>query len=89
MSLSTNDSECCLCQTIHDSYIDKGQNPELFTRHQLEQTLADHQAVQKKVEAYKVRVVLNFCKGWSLDVPLPEPGVSWAAYPSSTEGISF
>lgn len=44
---------------FHGSYIDKGQNPELFTRHQLEQTVADHQAVQKKVEAYKVSIYLN------------------------------
>lgn len=36
------------------SYIDQGHNPELFTRHQLEQTVADHQAVQRKVQAYKV-----------------------------------
>ena len=35
-------------------YIDRGQNPDLFTRHQLEQSLADHQAVQQKVQAYKV-----------------------------------
>ena len=35
-------------------YIDSGQNPELFTRNQLKQTLEDHQAVQKKVQAYKV-----------------------------------
>ena len=36
------------------SYVDDSRNPELFTKHQLEKTLADHQAVQKKVEAYKV-----------------------------------
>ena len=34
--------------------MDDGRNPQLFTQHQLEKTLADHQAVQKKVEAYKV-----------------------------------
>ena len=37
-------------------YIDSGQNPELFTRNQLRQTLEDHQAVQKKVQAYKVLI---------------------------------
>ena len=36
------------------SYIDSGRNPELFTRHQLEQTLSDYEAVQRKVQAYKV-----------------------------------
>lgn len=35
-------------------YIDEGHNPELFTSHQLEQSLADYRAVQKKVQAYKV-----------------------------------
>ncbi|XP_065917461.1 mediator of RNA polymerase II transcription subunit 10-like [Dysidea avara] len=35
------------------SYIDEGKNPELYSKHQLEQTLAKHQAVGKKVEAYK------------------------------------
>ena len=40
--------------TYIPSYIDQGHNPELFTRHQLEQTVADHQAVQRKVQAYKV-----------------------------------
>ena len=39
------------------SYIDQGHNPELFTRHQLEQTLEDHEAVQRKVQAYKVYTV--------------------------------
>ena len=37
----------------HSSYIDSGRNPELFTRHQLEQTLSDYEAVQSKVQAYK------------------------------------
>lgn len=36
------------------NYVDDGRNPQLFTQHQLEKTLADHQAVQKKVEAYKL-----------------------------------
>ena len=43
-----------LPSSIHPSlhsYIDKGHNPELFTCHQLEQALADHQAVQHKVHA--------------------------------------
>lgn len=35
------------------NYIDSGRNPELFTRHQLEQTLSDYEAVQRKVQAYK------------------------------------
>ena len=35
------------------SYIDDGKNPELYSKHQLEQTLAKYQAVGKKVEAYK------------------------------------
>ncbi|CAI8032873.1 Mediator of RNA polymerase II transcription subunit 10 [Geodia barretti] len=35
------------------NYIDTGRNPELFTRHQLEQTLSDYEAVQRKVQAYK------------------------------------
>jgi len=39
---------------FHFSYIDEGKNPELYSKHQLEQTLAKHQAVGKKVEAYKV-----------------------------------
>ena len=39
-------------------YIDEGHNPELFTRHQLKQTLADHEAVQRKVKAYKVSIQL-------------------------------
>ena len=39
---------------MYFSYVDDGRNPQLFTQHQLEKTLADHQAVQKKVEAYKV-----------------------------------
>jgi mediator of RNA polymerase II transcription subunit 10 len=36
------------------NYVDEGRNPDLFTQHQLEKTLADYQAVQKKAETYKV-----------------------------------
>ena len=41
-------------QLFSSSYIDSGRNPELFTRHQLEQTLSDYEAVQRKVQAYRV-----------------------------------
>lgn len=43
----------CLDLTF-SRYIDEGYNPELFTRDQLEQSLADYNAVQQKVQAYKV-----------------------------------
>ena len=38
------------------SYVDDGRNPDLFTQHQLEKTLGDYQAVQRKTETYKVQV---------------------------------
>lgn len=41
------------------SYIDEGKNPELYSKHQLEQTLAKYQAVDKKVEAYKVTILIT------------------------------
>lgn len=45
---------------ILNSYIDEGKNPELYSKHQLEQTLAKYQAVGKKVEAYKVNCSITF-----------------------------
>ena len=48
----------CFFFILRRSYIDSGRNPELFTRHQLEQTLSDYEAVQRKVQAYKV--VMSF-----------------------------
>lgn len=44
------------------SYIDSGRNPELFTRHQLEQTLSDYEAVQRKVQAYKVWQITSIAR---------------------------
>ena len=44
---------------IYFSYVDEGKNPQLFTKDQLEKTLDDHKAVQKKVEAYKVRKIVQ------------------------------
>lgn len=40
--------------SIYLSYVDDGRNPDLFTQHQLEKTLGDYQAVQRKTETYKV-----------------------------------
>ncbi|XP_011408963.1 PREDICTED: mediator of RNA polymerase II transcription subunit 10-like [Amphimedon queenslandica] len=36
------------------NYVDDGRNPDLFTQHQLEKTLGDYQAVQRKTETYKM-----------------------------------
>ena len=55
------------------SYIDSGRNPELFTRHQLEQTLSDYEAVQRKVQAYKVCLANNLY--WKMFIWLFGPQV--------------
>ena len=52
-------------------YIDQGHNPELFTRHQLEQTVEYHQEVQRKVQAYKVSGHLSTATPTSSIPPRP------------------
>lgn len=44
---------------ISHSYVDDGRNPDLFTQHQLEKTLGDYQAVQRKTETYKVKEIFE------------------------------
>lgn len=80
-----NPALCCI-----NRYIDESHNPELFTCHQLEQSLADYRAVQKKVQAYKVCPII---KGWLghpklfiITISMREGGISEPSI-SNQEGL--
>ena len=45
-----------------DSYIDHGKNPQLYTKHCMEKSLARNESVKGKIETFKVRCGFFNCQ---------------------------